>query len=70
MKKLGKIKLQQLSIDQMKSIKGGATVCFSSNGRYFSTDSSDVGNAWCYVWEGFGYQCNCHSNSGGYYLYC
>lgn len=68
MKKLGKIELCQLSDEQMKSIQGGTTVCFSSNGRWFSTDSSSVGDAWCNVWEGFGHLCKCRPSSGPYYL--
>jgi len=35
----------------------------STNGRWFTTDSKDVAVAWCHVWEGFGYDCDCRGKS-------
>lgn len=70
MKKLKKLTLQRLTPEQMRSVQGGKVCCFSSNGRWFSADNDDVGAAWCDVWKGFGYQCDCISSSSAGLYYC
>lgn len=68
MKRLTKITMKKLSLDEMKSITGKQSVCcFSGSGNWFY-GSADVGEAWCYVWEGFGYWCECRT--GGNLYYC
>ena len=55
---------KRLSEEEMKQIKGAVQiVCARSyDGRtwtFFQTDSPAVADAWCYVWDGFDYDCVC-----------
>ena len=69
MKRLYEIKVKKqgevLTDEEMKTIKGGDSyiLCMASNGRWFTTDSYAVADAWCNVWSGFGYDCSCRGRS-------
>ena len=70
MKKLGKLSINAEKViknEDLVNLKGGygpAGWCCRTSGRPSGevqqcSDNAALLNAFCYVWEGFGYECNC-----------